>query len=336
MTERSLDAFLALSGWGDAKRDPLPGDASFRRYIRLLHPAGDKAMLMDAPPPQEDVRPFLSMARHLVDLGLSAPKILAANEEQGFLLLEDFGNDTYTQLLKKGVDEKGLYRLATNVLVYLHRLNEAKAIPQGLPDYNQEKLLTEVSLLTDWYMPAVIGKPSPDTLGEFTAIWQSLISTILQGPKTLVLRDFHVDNLMLLPERGEGVESCGLLDFQDAVTGHPAYDLMSLLEDARRDLSPGLAEEMLDYYFAAFPEISQDEFRVAYAILGAQRHAKVIGIFTRLSVRDGKGVYLEHIPRVWHLLEKACEHPVLRPFREWLNKNIAKEFRSVPPCHGAK
>ncbi|MCW9045878.1 MAG: phosphotransferase [Alphaproteobacteria bacterium] len=335
MAERSIDIFLAGAGWHEVERDPLTGDASFRRYIRLKQATGEKAMLMDAPPPQEDVRPFLSMARHLEKLDLSAPKILAGDEAQGFLLLEDFGDDTYTRLLKKGADEEKLYRLATDVLINLHELGKG-SIPLGLPAYDQEKMLTEISLLPDWYMPAVTEQPSIKAKAEFEAIWQKLFPIVLKGPEVLVLRDYHVDNLMLLEGRGEGVASCGLLDFQDAVAGHPAYDLMSLLEDARRDLAPGLAEAMLDHYFEAFPEGTREEFMTAYAILGAQRHAKVIGIFTRLSVRDNKDVYLEHIPRVWRLLEKACEHPVLGPFKEWLDKNIQKDSRRIPPCRVAK
>ena len=336
MRETLAKAFLAQAGWGGARTDPLPSDASFRCYARIDYPScigvHRKAMLMDAPPPQEDVRPFVAIARHLISLGLSAPKLIAEDPENGFLLLEDLGNDTFTRLLANGADEESLYRLAVDVLIHLHKLDESKALPTNLPAYDEVKLLTEVGLLTDWYAPAVMDDPLDDgALEEFASIWTDLLKPVLDGPQTLVLRDYHVDNLMGLSGR-EGIGAFGLLDFQDAVTGHPAYDLMSLLEDARRDLSPGLAKKMLDHYFAAFPALDHADFMAAYAVLGAQRHAKVIGIFTRLCVRDNKDVYLNHIPRVWGLLESSCRHPFLTPFKEWLDRNIPVDRRRIPPC----
>jgi len=336
MRDGLINGFLSGAGWGGARLDPLPGDASFRRYARVDYPSCigkyRKAMLMDAPPPQEDVRPFVAIARLLSSLGLSAPEIIAEDPVNGFLLIEDLGDDTYTRLLANGADEEELYRLAVDVLISLHKLDSATVLIDGLPAYDEAKLLTEVRLLIDWFMPAVLeGGLSEAAISEFEALWRDLLKPVLAASPTLVLRDYHVDNLMRLSGR-DGIAACGLLDFQDAVAGHPAYDLMSLLEDARRDLSPGLAATMLAHYFAAFPEIDRAEFETAYAILGAQRHAKVIGIFTRLSVRDNKDVYLKHVPRVWRLLEGSCRHPLLSPFKQWLDRNVPVEMRRTPPC----
>ena len=287
MAERAdvVAAFLAAHGWGDAERRPLAGDASFRRYERLTR-GDERAVLMDAAPNAEDVRPFVRMARHLKGLGLSAPEIIARDEAAGLVLEEDLGDDTYTRVLASGGDEDALYATAVDLLIELHRRGDA--VPAGLPAYGHVRRPRHAFLLPRRYLPApaarpVAAPPAPPS-GE---AWLSLFPTVHARPRTLVLRDYHVDNLMVLPGR-RGIAACGLLDFQDAVAGPAAYDLMSLLEDARRDLEPGLIEDMLGRYRAAFPALDGDSFETAYAILAAQRHAKVIGIFTRLSVRDAK------------------------------------------------
>jgi aminoglycoside/choline kinase family phosphotransferase len=327
--QQAIADFLKSAGWTGAERRKLAGDASFRKYDRVFLD-GRRAVLMDAPPPQEDVRPFVGIARHLTDLGLSAPRILAEDVERGFLLLEDLGDDTYTRMLAAGADEGELYALATDVLIDLHR--HADALPDALPAYDDDRLLTEAGLLTDWYMPEVLGRPTPDDLrGEFVQLWRDLFPAVHAQPATLVLRDYHVDNLMWLPER-KGSARCGLLDFQDAVAGAGAYDLMSLVEDARRDIADDLRQAMIDRYLAAFPGMDRGAFLESFAILAAQRHAKVIGIFTRLCRRDGKPGYLVHIPRVWRLLERACAHPALAPVAAWLDRHIPGEKREIPPC----
>jgi len=321
--------FLETVGWEHAEIDPLKGDASFRRYARLER-NGETAMLMDAPPDKEDVTPFVAIARHLKALGLSAPEIIAEDPSQGFLLLEDFGDGTFTNLLSNGGNEETLYAQAIDVLIDLHKRAEKEAVPQGLPRYDAGKLLEEARLLTDWFMPAVLDRETPYVIAEeYDYLWMALFPFVTQAPRTLVLRDYHVDNLMILSDR-DGVAACGLLDFQDALAGHPAYDLVSLLEDARRDIGDRLIAAMLERYKAAFPDLDTEAFDAAYAILGAQRHAKVIGIFTRLMVRDGKPIYLEHIPRVWRLLERSCEHPALASIKGWLDRNIPSELRRAP------
>lgn len=326
-----IKAFLAANGWAGVDPSPLAGDASFRRYERL-NDGERRAVLMDAPPPQEDIRPFVAMARHLLGLGLSAPRVLAEDAEAGLLLLEDLGDDTYTRLLAQGVDERDLYELATDVLIHIHRQPPGRACPERLPPYDTQRLLDEACLLTDWYMPAVFGHATaPEARHAYVAAWRKLFLGVHAQPTTLVLRDYHVDNLMRLPAR-DGVTACGLLDFQDAVAGPAAYDLMSLLEDARRDIDPGLVEAMLARYYAAFPRLDREEFETVFAIVGAQRHAKVVGIFTRLCARDGKPDYLVHIPRVWRLLERSTRHPTLAPVARWLDRHIPRDKRGIPPC----
>jgi N-acetylmuramate 1-kinase len=336
MTERDrrIATFLDAAGWGQAVRETLAGDASFRRYDRLADGAC-RAVLMDAPPPREDVRPFANLARHLRHLGLSAPEIMAEDNEAGLLLLEDLGDHTYTRLLGNGADEKALYALAVDVLIDLHRRPAAEVIPAGLPPYDDGRLLDEACLFTDWYMPAILGHPTtPDIRQAYVEAWSGVFSAVHAQPRTLVLRDYHVDNLMRLDGR-HGLAACGLLDFQDAVAGAAAYDLVSLLEDARRDIAPDLTAAMLERYISAFPEMDLVAFEAAYVILGAQRHAKVIGIFTRLCRRDGKPHYLVHIPRLWRLFEHALEHPVLSAVAQWVDRHVPPKSRENPPCQAA-
>ena len=317
-----INEFLERSGWGGAARGALAGDASFRRYERLER-GGHRAVLMDAPPDHEDVRPFVFVARHLKRLGLSAPEVLASDEEAGLVLLEDLGDDSYTRLLEGGGegDQRLIYQAAVDLLAHLHR----QPLPDGLPPYDDRLLLEEAELLTDWYLPARQDPPSPQVKAEYRALWLGLFATARAGPEVMVLRDYHADNLMWLPRRG-GLARVGILDFQDAVRGPAAYDLVSLLEDARRDVSPAFAEAMIRRYLAA-AGLEPEPFRTAYAILGAQRNAKIVGIFTRLWKRDGKPAYLDLIPRVWGLLERDVAHPALAPMKAWLDRHIPPRVR---------
>lgn len=330
----AIDAFLARSGWAGAARAPLAQDASFRRYERVRQ-GERKAVLMDAPPAHEDVRPFLRIARRLAELGLSAPRILAEDAAEGFLLLEDLGDATFTRLLKAGEAEAPLYQLAADVLADLHRRAVEEAVPEGVAPYDDALFLREAKLLAEWYMPAVFGtETDPDAVRDFEAVWRELLPLARAVPETLVLRDFHVDNLMRLEGR-LGVAACGLLDFQDAVQGPVSYDFVSLVEDARRDVAPEVADAARAHYLAAFPALDATAFDLSCAVLGAQRHCKVLGIFTRLRDRDGKPDYLVHVPRLWRLLERAASNPALAPLKSWLDANIPAEARIVPPVRRA-
>ena len=320
--QQAMTAFLDASGWGGRALVPLAGDASFRRYYRVGG-NGRSAVLMDAPPPQEDVGPYVAVAALLRNLGLSAPEVLAEDRGEGFLLLEDFGDDTYTRLLERGAGEPGLYALAVDTLIALQRAAALGGIPE-MPSYDIERLLAEAALLVDWYRPL-----AAEPRDEYLELWRAALPLAMVSPPTLVLRDYHVDNLMLLPDR-PGVRGCGLLDFQDAVTGQPSYDLVSLLEDARRDVSVCLRRAMIERYLAAFPALDRSEFLRSAAILAAQRNCKILGLFTRLWQRDGKPQYLAHIPRVWRLLEEDLRHPALARIGCWLDRHLPPDIRFRP------
>jgi aminoglycoside/choline kinase family phosphotransferase len=329
LSERTqiINAFLQRSGWSRQDLQPLAGDASFRRYSRLVA-NGRRAVLMDAAPPAESVVPFMQIAEHLIRLGLSAPAILSADEGAGILLLEDFGDQTFSRLLATGSNEYALYASAVDLLAYLHRLPADVALPPHLPRYDAQRLLEEALLFIDWYMPDHLGAAVPaKTRAAFVDAWMAVLPPALAAPVTLVLRDFHVDNLIYLPGR-QGLSACGLLDFQDAVAGPAAYDLLSLLEDARRDVSDELAASMIERYWKAVDGADRAKFREVFTILAAQRHCKVIGIFTRLSARDGKRAYLAHIPRVWRLLERALEYRGLAAVADWFEVHVPPAWRT--------
>jgi aminoglycoside/choline kinase family phosphotransferase len=333
MRQRAMSDFLLACGWGGAVHAPLAGDASFRSYYRLSR-GRDRAVLMDAPPPQEDVGPYVAVAAILRSLGFSAPEVLAEDRAEGLLLIEDFGDDTYTRLLAGGADEPALYILAIDTLAALQQAVAAGGVPE-LPSYDEARLLGEAALLVDWYLPAVLGTPAASSLREeYLALWRAVLPQAVEPfGSTLVLRDFHIDNLMLLPGR-RGVRSCGLLDFQDAVCGPPAYDLVSLLEDARRDVSDPLRQAMTVRYLAAFPALDRAAFARSAAILAAQRNCKILGIFTRLWKRDGKPSYLAHIPRLWRLLEADLRDPALGAIAGWLDRHLPPA-RRMPNLRGA-
>jgi N-acetylmuramate 1-kinase len=315
-----LVSFLGRSGWGDAIVVPIPGDASFRRYFRVQHGAR-KAMLMHAPPPQEDPQPFLAVAEWLTAHGLRAPEIYAADAGEGWVLLEDFGDDRMRDWLDLHPgDEGAAYAAAIDTLV------ELRTRPPGpFATYDIAAYQRETELLVEWYCPAA--GLSVDAEG-YSAAWNDVLTPLLtrQAPGVTVLRDYHAENIMLLP----GGEQ-GLIDFQDALVGHPAYDLVSLLQDARREVSPELERAMLDRYQSRCR--AGPEFEADYARLGAQRNAKIVGIFTRLHKRDGKPHYLSLIPRVWRALERDLAHPALAPVAEWFNTNIPNDLRDA---HGGR
>lgn len=329
-----ISHFLARNGWEDGIRHPLAGDASFRRYERVRCPDGRQAVLMDAPPPKERVGPFISIADILVAAGFSAPRILAADEERGLLLLEDLGDTTYARALKEGADEAELYHLAVDCLIALHKALPA-SICAGLPDFDPARMMREVSLILDWFWPAIKGSPpAPEIRESFQRAWTRALSEIADFPRTLVLFDFHIDNLLYLQDR-PGVTACGLLDFQDAVYGPQIFDLMSLIDDARRDVPEMLAASLIARYQAAFPHFSRDVFQTGYAVMGAQRHTRILGTFTRLYHRDGKPAYQIFMPRVWRQLTAALAHPVMAPVANWFATHLPPAEmagRALPPA----
>jgi aminoglycoside/choline kinase family phosphotransferase len=312
--------FLERCGWAGARIEPLAGDASFRRYFRVI---GDKgqAVLMDAPPPHEDPRPFVNVAEWLVSVGLSAPDILGRDLDKGLLLLGDFGDARLRETLDSDPGrERELYALATDVLVHLH----AHSPMPGLPPHGLEQWLEELTLFIDWYCPAVGIEVDRDGYRE---AWTKVLKPVADdglGPVT-VLRDYHAENVMLVAGR-EGVAHFGLLDFQDALAGHPAYDMASVLEDARRDVSPDVERDMIDRYVAATGQ--GEAFERAYWALAAQRNTRILGVFTRLWKRDGKPHYRAFQPRMWGLLERDLAQAGLEPVRDWFDANVPPPVRA--------
>ncbi len=315
-----VDQFLADAGWPGAQIDPLPGDASFRRYFRIRN-GDNRAMLMDAPPPHEDPGPFLHVGKWLNEQGLRAPRIFAEAPERGLVLIEDFGHDRMRDWLDDNpAEEARAYRDAVEALVELHQRP-----PGPFDSYSLETYLREVSLFPDWFCRAA--GIEVDAMG-FSAAWREALGPLLlrQHPGVTVLRDYHAENIMLLGPNGEYAGEQGLIDFQDALVGHRAYDLVSLLQDARREVSQKLEQDMLEYYRS---RLSVDgEFDGDYARLGAQRNAKIVGIFTRLWKRDGKDRYLPMIPRVWEAMERDLAHPALEPVARWFAANVPDEIRA--------
>lgn len=367
MNERqeAIARFLGAAGWGSAERRPLAGDASARRYERLA--AGTRtAVLMDAPPePGEaqrdssgavrasgysgqarlavDCTPFVAIASHLRAAGFSAPAIYAHDIRRGLLLLEDLGDDLYVRLLGEtgsGSAEPALYGAAVDLLAALHAgaASDRLSLPDGatyrVPAYEPSVYQVEADLLIDWYLPALTGAPlDPETRRRYHAAWSKVWPALADAPRHLCLRDFHAGNLLWLSARA-GVGRVGLLDFQDGLMGPAAYDLVSLLQDARRDVPPALEAAMIDRYVGAArgrPGFDEASFRLAYAILGVQRNAKIVGIFTRLSRRDGKPVYLRHLPRVWGYLTAGLAHPALASLRSWFDGAVPPEARGHAP-----
>ncbi|HXW30579.1 MAG TPA: tRNA (adenosine(37)-N6)-threonylcarbamoyltransferase complex ATPase subunit type 1 TsaE [Xanthobacteraceae bacterium] len=338
--------FLEESGFGGARRDPLAGDASTRRYERLW--LSDRSLvLMDAPrrpdgPPlrhglaysaiahlAEDVKPFVAMARGLRERGFSAPEIVAADLSEGLLVVEDLGDEGIATPAGEAIEER--YTAAVDVLLALHAqalpaaLRVAPRVEHWLPAYDSDALLIELELLLEWYLPLCGASPGSGPSSQFHTLWGDALQAVSEAPHTWVLRDFHSPNLMWLAARS-GIARVGLLDFQDALMGPAAYDLVSLLQDARADIPERMEMALLSRYVlgrkAATPDFRAAPFLALYAALGAQRATKILGIFARLDRRDGKPQYLRHLPRLWGYLSRSLAHPTLAPLRAWYARNV--------------
>ncbi|QYK41954.1 MAG: phosphotransferase [Paracoccaceae bacterium] len=295
--------FLDAAGWGDARWQPLAGDASARSYRRLTR-GMETAVLMDSPPGQaDDPAAFVAIGAHLSAIGLSPPRVLAADLEDGFLLLEDLGDSLFARLAATEPErEPALYAAATDVLIHL----QANPAPPGLPDLPAQDWAEAAMLAVDVYAAAATGSAPPRQ--NLAALLGEALATHADGPRVLILRDYHAENLLWLKDR-PGVAAVGLLDFQLGQMGQPAYDLVSLLQDARRDPAPGIEAAMVARFRAAHG--GGAGFEAAYAALGVQRALRIIGVFARLAVTAGKSGYLPLMPRVWGHLMQNLAHPAL-------------------------
>ena len=345
-------AFLSDAGWSDAASVALTGDASTRSYERLSH-HGKNALLMNAPPGAEEadcppdasdeerrhlgynamarlagpnLNAFIAIGETLRAAGVSAPTIYHADPVNGFALIEDFGDDLYTHAISRGLSEEDLYKNAIDALLTLRRASPAQPRSDAyvmLP-YDHVAMRAEVGLLVDWYWEHKTGSaPSTDLQLEYLTLWDDMLG-LLSDPHLIILRDYHAENLLWLPDR-DGAARTGVIDFQDGLFGHAAYDLVSMLEDARRDVPFDLAKAMIDYYCrqaAGLSDFNEERLRSDYALLGAQRNAKILGIFARLIHRDGKQRYAAFIPRVEAHFRHDLTHPALAPLQNFLKRNL--------------
>lgn len=355
--DAEIEDFLAKHGWGGAARAYLSGDASNRRY-ETVEKEGRRLVLMDAPPdpndkPLEetgrtysdiahlatDCLPFVAIDHFLVGNGIHAPKIECYDIQRGFILLEDFGPTGFTPLLKD-VDPASdlvikLYGHATDLLCDHHKTKAPEVIQvepgllYALPPYDDDALLIEVSLFIDWYLKEVEGaEPSAPRRDAFLDLWRELLKKVARDDDVLVMRDYHSPNLHWF-ETANGTDRVGVIDFQDGLAGPRAYDLASLLQDARRDVPAHIEAELFERYVRGCAGLDAEAFRRDYAIIAAQRVTKILGIFIRLWRRDGKKGYLQHIPRLWDYLDRSLAHPVLLPLQGWLDQNIPLSKRQV-------
>ena len=330
----TIAGFLAQHGYADALAAPLAQDASFRRYLRLT--GGPRpAVLMDAPPP-EDVVPFLRIAAHLAGLGLSVPDIVGADAAVGLVLEEDLGDDLYPTLLDDTHPRNHpattlilqLFDAAIDVLAVMHRA----VPPPGLPPWDASAMRqTALGTLLDWWWPAMFGAYPPDTArAEFSAALTDLLAPVAAGPQGFVHRDFFAGNLLWLPAR-DGLRRVGVIDFQGASIGHPAYDLVSLLQDARRVIPTAIEAHAVARYLDTRPELDAPAFRTAYAACAAQRHLRVAGQWVRLARRDNRPAYLAYGPHTWALLDRALAHPAAAPLAAAMDRWIPPAHRANPP-----
>jgi hypothetical protein len=315
-----IAVFLVRNSYAPSEAEPLAQDAGFRRYLRIR--GARSAVLMDAPPP-EDVRPFLRIAAHLRDIGLSVPAIFAADEARGLILEEDFGDDLLSLLLDRGDAPDKLLDAAVDALVIMQRAPP----PEALPAWDAPAMAsTALGTLFDWWWPARFGIPAPIAArDDVAAALATMLEPVANGPRCFVHRDYFAGNLLRLPDR-----RIGIIDFQGAAIGHPAYDLVSLLQDARRDIPLAAQRRALERYLSARPELDSEKFMAAFTACAAQRHLRVACQWVRLALRDGRPQYLTHGPRTWRMLEDALSQPAAEPLALALNRWIPLSERGNP------
>lgn len=351
--------FLNAAGLADAARDPLPGDASTRRYERLTTPDGRSLMLMDqaasAESPPADplwtpaqrlasgwnatarlsagrIEAFAAVAAHLKSLGLSAPDILAVDAPAGLAVLEDFGDALFARVIEAGEAEEPLYLAAVEALAILHDAEAPEQLSGAAGDwpllvYDETALQGGADLFVEW-MPKLDPALAFDdaAIADWRTAWAPVVHRGAAGATVMAHRDYHAENLIRLPDR-TGAAMVGMIDFQDAVRAHPSWDLHSLLQDARRDVSPALEARALDHYFSLRPDVDRVEFMRDYAGLAALNEARILGIFARLITRDGKPRYAAFMPRMWAHLNANLKQPGLETVRDWFDAHVPEASR---------
>ncbi len=325
MRDKVIRDFLAQAGWADAARHPMGADWSTRRYERLTRPDGAKAILMDAAGDGAgQVPPFIRLCGLLRDVDLSAPVIFAENPGQGLLLLEDFGDDSFAALLEGGHDPEPLYAVATDVLSHLH-IRFDNAVAPDVQRYDLSLFTRQVALFGDAYLDAAACPLTPAGRRALDQAWVAVLRQVLGiVPDSLLLRDYHPGNLMKLPDR-PGVKACGLLDVQDGGIGPVSYDLLSLLQDARRDVPDAIQAAMIDRYLDARSGLSREAFLASYAVMGAMRHARILGRVAQLAAGGGKAKQLAFLARVWGQFRTSIAHPLLAPLQSFTDQHLPRD-----------
>jgi len=344
---QALRQFLTGAGLIDAKRQRMAGDASTRSYARLFR--NDTAVILMNSPRRpdgpaiyygksysaavhlaEDVKPFVAIANGLREHGISAPAIHYADLDAGFLITEDFGVQGFIEgEPPRPIAER--YEAAVDMLAALHWKKLPNVLPLApqitytIPPFDVDAMMIEIGLMLEWYLPDRGAAPPSTARDEFVTQWRGLLGKTAAMPKTWVLRDFHSPNLIWLDGRS-GTATVGVIDFQDAVLGPAAYDLVSLLQDARIDVPEQLELTLLTRYIkarhAADNTFDPTGFAESYAIMSAQRNTRLLGTFARLNRRDGKPQYLRHQPRIWTYLTRSLAHPVLSGLRGWYDTQV--------------
>jgi N-acetylmuramate 1-kinase len=351
----SIGAFIASTTWKDAGREFLEGDASFRRY-EVLRRDPASVILMDMParpdgPPvkhgksysgvahlAEDIGAVIAINSKLCELGYSAPAIYASDIPAGLAIIEDLGRDVFGQMIRAGEDMREPMKIAVELLTDMAKRTWPSVVPitgghvHVVPPYDVEAQLIEADLLPSWFWPYRHGIEAPAGMRQgFAGLWSEVLPLATQHPPVWTLRDYHSPNLLWLPERA-GLRRVGIIDTQDCVLGHPAYDLASMLQDARVDIDFAWADELFEHYCGIRTKeggFDRAGFEIAYAILGAQRATKILGIFARLSKRDGKHGYLAHMPRVSRYLERNLQHPRLWRLKRWFDLHLPAAIREA-------
>lgn len=316
--------FLAGIGLGRPQITPLKLDASSRLYFRVIFADGSRRILMDDEGCRNKIREFAELSDFFRRYRIHTPKVFAADFNRGFLLLEDLGDATFTKLLNKGTNEEYLYTLATQALIKIARITER---PNCCKELTKQRLIDDICFFVDWYFPMATGYPlAAEKRQQFVNLITDCVDLAYKVPNRIVLWDYHVDNIML----PDFCWHCAVIDFQDALWGPLTYDIMSLLEDARREVSPAVVAKMKEQFLHSLPDVSAEDFADSFAFLSMFRHMRVLGRFTILAATRGKDRYLQFVPHLWKMLNNTLQHPKLQPIKQWLDANFPPQLRQIP------